>query len=145
MGQEDTENKISLESLRSMVDEAIKNKNICIIDKVEHENLRYAQKYAESLISKNESNISSKSYFMGINSIVLAFLAIGLSYFLAGISRYQLENVNVYSGLSIIIFGAVLFLWIKLKKENEIANINKNIEFIHEIILKIEEKLSSRT
>ncbi len=146
MGQEDAEKKISYDCLRTIVDDAIKTKNICTIEKIEDEHqLRYMQKYAEVLVSEDESRISSKSYSLGMYSVALAFVAIGLSYFLAGISRYPIENINVISGTSIIIFGAALFLWIVLKKDKENENINKDIEFTHDIILKIEEKLPDRT
>lgn len=145
MGQEDTEQKISYDCLRNMVDEAIKTQNICIIEKIKDEHqLRYMQKYADVLVSEDESKISFKSYSLGMYSIGLAFAAIGLSYFLAGISKYPLENINVISGTSII-FGATIFFWIALKKDKENENINEDIEFTHDIILKIEEKLSDRT
>lgn len=65
MCQEDAENKISFECLRTTVDDAIKSKNICIIERINDEKLlRYMQKYAESLISKHESRNSSDSFFI---------------------------------------------------------------------------------
>lgn len=146
MGQEDAEKEISFDCLRVIVEDAIKAKNICTIEKIKDEHqLRYMQKYAEMLVSEDESSISSLSYSLGMQSFALAFCAIGLSYFLAGVSRYPLETINVISGSSLLILGFVLFFWIVPKREKENENMKKDIEFTHDIILKIEEKLPNRT
>lgn len=146
MGQEDAENKISFECLRTMVDEAIKTKNICIIERIEKENLRYAQKYAELRVSKNESRISFNSYLIGMDSVVFAILGIGLSYLLLIASKTPtLEAMYAIFGFALAFGGIRLLLWEKPKQIKEFENKNKDIEFMHEIILKIEERLSNRT
>lgn len=126
MGQEDAEKKISKECLRNMVDEAIKTKNICIIERIEKENLRYAQKYAESLISKNEFDIGN----MGIG---FALLGLGITYIISITTDFT-KQMSPIEGTFLIILGFVLIFRIK-------TPLTKKIEFIHEIILKIEEKL----
>jgi hypothetical protein len=130
MGQEDTEKEISFDCLRAIVDVAIKTKNICPIERITKENqLRYMQKYAESLISKTEFEIGK--YGLG-----LAVVAIGLSYII--VATHFLNELIVYiGGIIIILLGCKIIL----SKTSD----GKNIEFIHEIILKIEEKLANKT
>lgn len=114
-----------------MVKDAIKTQNIDKIERIESEpQLRYMQKYAELLVSKDEIEI-------GIYGYVLAIIAIGISYFLVNPPDFT-KFISRFSGILIIIIGLiVLFFW-KFKYKPE-------IEFIHEIILKIEEKLANKT
>lgn len=151
MCQEDAEKKISYDCLRTIVDDAIKTKDICTIERIEvtENQLRYMQKYAESLISKDESGISFDSYFIGMDSVALAILSLGLSYFLFVASILKLEGVAIiyiytFFGIALAFGGAKLLLWEKPKQKKEFENKNKDIKFMHKIILKIEERLSNR-
>ena len=143
MGQEYVEKEISFECLRTAVDNAIKTKNMCIIESIKKENqLRYMQKYAELLISKNDSKISFRSYFIGVYSVILGSAAIGISYILVGNSKNpMLETMYYYLGIGIVIMTAFLWFWLKPHEEKEFNNKNKDAEFMHSIILKIEERL----
>ncbi len=142
MCQEDAENKTGKECSRNMVDEAIKTLDICIIDRIEKENLRYAQKYTELQISEKELRVSFISIDMGLIGVMLAILAIGASFILFGVSgNTMLEQRYLNSGIVIFIMGVIMggFLWFIgmpfMRKEE------KDIKFMHKIILKIEEKL----
>ncbi len=130
MGQE-AEKEINFEDLKAKVDAAIKNWDISIIEKIEDDKklkehqLRYMQKYAESLISKNE-------FETGNIGIGLAFVAIGLSFIIAVIADSSNKLMSSIEGILFFISGSVIIFW-KTPKV-------KRIEFIHEIIMKIEEK-----
>ncbi len=141
MGQgEDTEKEISFQCLRTLVEEAIKTKNICIIERIEKENLRYAQKYAELLVSKSESETSFYSLFIGRFSLSAVLFTIGVSLFLTGASVPK--EVFTVSGVLVMIFGIWAMLE-ELKKGKELEKAKKDVEFMHTIILKIEEMLSN--
>ena len=132
MCQEDAEKEINFEDLKAKVDAAIKNKDISIIEKIENDTqlkehqLRYMQKYAESLISKKEIR---NGYF----GFGLASVAIGLSFLF---SNDQNKLFLFIDGMFWSIVGLMMMFW---KKPPAV----KKIEFIHEIILKIEEKLTA--
>jgi hypothetical protein len=125
MGQEeDTETEISFEDLKTIVDAAIKGQYISAIEAIKDENhLRYMQKYAEMLLSKDEFGI-------GTLGIGIAIMAIGLIY----IPDATADAINKLGGWILVILGFVIIFWEKtpLAKKNE---------FKHKIILKIEEKL----
>jgi hypothetical protein len=144
--EEGIEKELSFDCLRTMVDEAIKTKNICIIDKIEKKNqLRYMQKYAELLVSEKESKISFESYFNGMAGVVLAIVAIGISYFLVGVSKnLMVETTYLFLGIFILIIGSVLWYLIMPRKRKGFEKVETDIKFIHIIILKIEEMLSNR-
>jgi hypothetical protein len=144
MCQEDAENKISKECLRTTVDEAIKTKNICIIEGIEKENLRYAQKYTEVLVSEEELRVSIESYSKGFEGVILAIIAIGISWILFGVSRDPFLEVEFFF-LGLVILSLGLWLWYRVRpyERKEFEKREKDIEFMHEIILKIEERLES--
>lgn len=128
---QETKTEINFESLRTIVDDAIKNKNTSAIEVIEDEKqLRYMQKYAELLVSKDEISV-------GIYGYVLTLIAIGVSYLLVNPPNFT-KLMSPYSGFLIIIFGLIVMFFWKRKYKPE-------IEFMHEIILKIEEKLSNKT
>jgi len=131
---QDAEKEINFVCLRAMVEEAIKNKDISAIDAMNCEKqgkeLRYVQKYTELQVSKNELPI-------GIFAIVLAFFAIGISYWLVNISEEQKSMFQFTGILFIMIAVLLLFLWLLKYKPD--------IEFMHKIILRIEEKIPNRT
>lgn len=146
MGQEDVENKISFDCLRTVVDEAIKTKNICIIEGIEKEKLRYAQKYAELLVSEKEAKISFESYFVGVDSVSLALIAIGVSYILFGVYKNPaFEPAYFWLGIVMAIIGFWVLCWKKPQTKKEFEVIKEDIKFAYTIILKIEERLSNRT
>ncbi len=133
MGQEDAETEIRFEDLKAIVDAAIKNQKPSAIDVIEDERqLRYMQKYAELLLSKAE-------FDNGNFEIGLAIIAIGIASILAAISDVLNKQISVISGIVLFIFGVGVVFRNKLPVMKDTKN-----EFIHEIILKIEEKLSSR-
>lgn len=145
MGQEDAENKISFECLRTMVDNAIKTKNICMVETIENENqLRYMQKYAELLVSQEGLAISYPSIKLGILSVGLALFAIGLSYILVDPTGYLNKQILFFGGILIVIIAFVIF-FLMLRTGKVIKNKNDDVEFIYKIILKIQEKLSDST
>ena len=122
--------EINFKFLRSIVDDAIKKKDISKIEAMDGEKqkneLKYMQKYSELQVSKNELAI-------GYYAIVLAFFAIGISYWLVNSSELQ-KLIFPYIGNSFVAIAVLLlFLW-QLKYKPD-------IEFMHKIILKIEEKL----
>ena len=142
---EDAENKISFECLRTMVDEVVETKNLGIIDKIEKEKLRYVQKYAESVISHYELIVSSNSLVAGVMGLVFGFFALGLSIIL---SILFTVNSSVLKAV-LFILGAIMmgvgFLAVEKvdKARKEFKKREKDIEFMRNFILKIEEKLLS--
>jgi hypothetical protein len=141
--QEDKKDKISFECLRTTVDDAIKTKDISIIEGIEKKNLRYVQKYIEMHVSEKGLGISLNSYDIGLEGVILAFIAIGGSFVLFGISRETfIEGAYLFLGIIIASLGA--WLWYKgrhiKRKENE--KIEEDIEFMHKIILRIEERIT---
>ncbi len=142
MGQEGSENKITKECLRKMIDEAINTRDICIIYKIEKDDSRYAQKYIELQVLEKQLRISLYSYDIGLIGVIFAILAIGISWILFGTPRNSfVEGAYYILGFVILCLGA--WLWYKgrhiKRKQNE--KIEKDIKFMNKIILKIEEKL----
>ncbi len=84
MSQEESEKEISFDCLRTKIDEAIKTKNICSIERSEvtEKQLRYMQRYAESQVSKEGSTDSFESYLLGLLGLAIAIVALSASYFL---------------------------------------------------------------
>jgi hypothetical protein len=130
MSQEDAEKEISFDCLRTIVDETIKTKNICTIERLEvtEKQLRYMQKYAELQISKNE-------FETGNIGIGLAFFAIGISFIV--LTADFSNKISSIEGVIFSILGLVIIFW-------KTPKVKKN-EFIHKIILKIEEKLPDKS
>ncbi len=125
-----------------MIDEAIKTGDIGIIDRIEKEDLRYAQKYTEVLVSEEELRVSIESYLKGLEGVILAIIAIGISWIVFGVSRDTiLDKEFFFFGFVIFILGVWLwYRWIPNERK-EFEKKEKDIKFMHEIILKIEEKL----
>lgn len=130
-----TESQINFVCLRAIIDDAIKNKDISAIEAMDNKNkrhekqLRYMQKYAELKISKD-------GFSFGIYSFILAILAIGVSYAL--INTQEIQKAFYPTGVFFIIMALLLLIWWKRKYE-------PSINFIIQVILKIEEKLSNET
>lgn len=143
MGQE-AEKEINFEGLKAIVDNATKNKDTSTIEAIEGDKqLRYLQKYTELRISKGESSISSSSLFAGVIGLGVGVFAIGVSVFLTGASIVPKE---VFTISGIIMMGLGIWAILKIKKAyKEFEKIERDIEFMHVIILKTEEKLSSKT
>jgi hypothetical protein len=141
MGQEDADNKISFEYLRTMVDNSIKTKNICMVETIENEKqLRYMQKYAELLVSKEGLVISYPSIKLGIFSVGLALFAIGLSYILVDPNGF-FNKLILFFGVICIVIIAFMIFFLMFRMEKLIKNKNDDVEFILKIVLKIEERL----
>jgi hypothetical protein len=86
MSQE-AEDGINFESLKDIVENAIKNEDTSVIEAIKDDNhLRYIQKYIELQVSEDESRISSSSHFFGIKGFSAAIFAIGVSLSLTGAS-----------------------------------------------------------
>lgn len=81
---------------------------------------------------------------MGYLALVLALFAIGVSYILVATADNSNKQILSFGGYGSIIIALVIFFLIP-KARKEFKNKNEDIEFIHEIILKIEEKLPNRT
>ncbi|MCZ7402041.1 MAG: hypothetical protein O8C61_07445 [Candidatus Methanoperedens sp.] len=130
-------------SLRNIVEEAIRIEDTdtsAIKEITKGNQFRYMQKYTESLISKNESKKSSKSYFISIFSIATTLFIIGISVFLAG-------DLSSVPKIAFTVFGFILMglgicsMFETLNFRKEIKKSEKDAEFMHELILKIQEKL----
>lgn len=143
MCQEDNENKISKECLRNMVDDAIKTKNICIIERSEKENLRYVQKYIDYLISNKGLDVSIHAFDFGIYGWVFGIIAIGVSFYVPGYledhpaSRTAFEN----QGAFIVFIAFLALLVVKYWYDKYFKKINKDIKFMQDLVLRIEELL----
>lgn len=138
---EQVKKEINFQDLKCMVCESVKNNDASFIEAIKDENqLRYVQKLIEVLISRRGSIFSYQSFLIGIDGIGLAFMAIGISFVLAGISAYISTDVSkiIYTlnGFIILYLG----MWIG-RRRKEFKNIEKDTEFMHEISLRIEEKL----
>jgi hypothetical protein len=145
MGQE-AKKEINFESLKAIVDDAIKNKNTSAIEAIEDEmHLRYIEKYLESLISNNSTKISFLSLDTDIKGISIGFIAAGLSLFLGGLSIDNISKILYSIGGIIVMFLGLLLDRKTNKYKREFEKVEKDIGFMHTIILKIEEKLLKKT
>ncbi len=139
--------EINFGFLRAIVEEAIKNNDPSAIEAIKDEyRLRYMQKYTELRSSKRGLAISFESYLIGMDSVAFAIIGIGISYILVALSKYismysWSEIVYILIGLAIVCLGIVLLLKIKPKRKKEFEKAEKDIKFMHDIVMKIEEKL----
>ncbi len=102
--------------------------------------LKYIKKLAEIEISKKEFKISHTFTEVGL---ILAFLAIGISEILFGISlkkniTAEWSQYYLYGGLGIIILGILYIIWSRLQMKNP----KKQIEYMYDIILNVENSLN---
>ncbi|MCK4799242.1 MAG: hypothetical protein KAT05_17850 [Spirochaetes bacterium] len=134
----------SYDNLKTIVNDAIKNQEISIIETIEDEKqLRYLQKYAESLISWDGLRFSYYSFLIGAMGIGVALFAIGISIYLFGESTVP---KIVYLILGVIIMGSGVWEILKtIKTRKQFDKMLEENKFIHDLILKIEEKLLNRT
>lgn len=141
MGQE-AEKEINFESLRAIAEEAIENKDFSAIERIEDENqLEYIQKFVDVKLSNIAVNISIPSFFLSAFGVVFGIIAIGLTLFLVGISIDGVIKITYpVAGIIIVLYGGWLFREL-YKYKGKFEKAGKDIEFMHKIILRIEEKL----
>ena len=126
--------------LVALVDKAIENKDTSVIEEIEDKNhLKYMQKDVEVRILRKGSIFSSLSLYIGNTGIGIGALAIGLSLFLVGIPIAGLSEITYPVGGFVIMCVGIIIVIIPHTKW--FKNIDKDIEFMCDLILKIEEKL----
>ena len=126
--------------LVALVDKAIENKDTSVIEEIEDKNhLKYMQKDVEVRILRKGSIFSSLSLYVGNMGIGFGALAIGLSLFLVGIPIDGLSEITYPVGGFVIMCVGIIIVIIPNTKW--FKNIDKDIEFMCDLILKIEEKL----
>ena len=122
--------------LVALVDKAIENKDTSVIEEIEDKNhLKYMQKDVEVRLLRTDSIYSSLSLYVGNMGIGFGTFAIGLSFFLIGIPIDGLAEITYPIGGFVIMCAGIIVCIKGFKK------IDKNIEFMCDLILKIEEKL----
>ncbi|MFZ3059077.1 MAG: hypothetical protein WA102_04980 [Candidatus Methanoperedens sp.] len=142
MSQE-AEKEMDFRCLRDIVEEAIRIEDTdtpSIKAVTKGNQLRYIQKYTESLISKSESKNSSNSYFISLFAIAVTLFIIGISVFLAGDLSSVPKIAFTVIGVIIMVFG-LYYMYKTVEFRKEIKKSEKDAEFMHELVLKIEEKL----
>lgn len=135
--QDETPTIENYKDIVSSVDKAIEKKDTSVIEEIEDKNhLKYMQKDVEVRLLRKGSIFSSLSLYIGNTGIGLCALAIGLSlsFILIGIPIDGLSKILYSVGCVVIICLGIIIL-IRFK------NIDKDIEFMCDLILKIEEKL----
>jgi len=135
--QDETPTIENYKDIVSLVDKAIENGKTSVIEEIEDKNhLKYMQKDVEMRILRKGSISSSRSLYISNTGIALCALAIGLSlsFISIGIPIDGLSKILYFiGGVVIICLGIIIFIRFK--------NIDKDIEFMCDLILKIEEKL----
>lgn len=126
----------------ALVEDALENKDTSVIEKIKDKNhLKYMQKVVEVAIIGKGLIFSSLSVYIGAKGISLCIIAIGVSFFLVGISMDNLSKIT-YPLTGAFIVGLGMWQGIKTdKRKREFEKIERDIEFMHAFILKIEEKL----
>ena len=125
----------------ALVEDAIENKDTSVIEKIEDKNhLKYMQKVVEVAIIRKGLIFSSLSVDIGVKGISLGMIAIGISFFLVGISMDNLSKITYPLG-GVIIIGIGIYGIKTNKLKRGFEKIERDIEFMHAFILKIEEKL----
>ena len=135
--QDETPTIENYKDIVSSVDKAIENKDTSVIEEIEDKNhLKYMQKDVEVRILRKGSISSSRSLYISNTGIALCVLAIGLSlsFISIGIPIDGLSKI-LYSVGAVVIICLGIIIFIRFKK------IDKDIEFMCDLILKIEEKL----
>ena len=125
----------------ALVEDAIKNKDASIIEKIEDKNhLKYMQKVVEVGILKNGLIFSIPSVSIGIG-ISIGIIAIGVSFLVVTIPIDNLSKITYPVG-GVIIICMGIYYGIKAKKlDGEFEEIKRDIEFMRDFILEIEGKL----
>lgn len=125
----------------ALVEDAIKNKDTSIIEKIEDKNhLKYMQKVVEVGILKNGLIFSIPSVSIGIG-ISIGIIAIGVSFLVVTIPIDNLSKITYPVG-GVIIICMGIYYGIKAKKlDGEFEEIKRDIEFMRDFILEIEGKL----
>ena len=147
--------------LKCIVCDAIKNKDISVINAIENEKqLRYIQKVAGLQISKRDSEISFQSGLIGAYGIDLAIAPIGVSIVLVGVisfiqmfttQNFKIFLVSIIFYILLVILGSAIVLHgIQISKtidmyKKDLGIIKKETEFLHYIVLNTEEKLLNKT
>lgn len=142
VSQDKTQTIKSSTDIIALVEDAIKNKDTSVIKKIEDKNhLKYMQKVVEVEILRTDLIFSIPSVSIGIKGIILGTIAIGLSIFLVAIPIDNLPKI-ISPLVGVIIIGVGIYYYIKANKlDREFEKIKRHIEFMHDFILEIEEKL----
>lgn len=134
-----------IKDLEKAVTDAIKEKkkknDLSFLENINDENLRYIQKFIDVEISKRNTKISIPSLLVGAAGISLSFVAIGLAFFLVGISLNSVIKIVYPIGGIIIIFSGIWLFRDINKYKGEFEKVKKEIEFMQDILLEIERKL----
>ena len=141
--QDETPTIENYKDIVSLVDKAIKNKDTSVIEEIEDKkHLKYMQKDVEVRLLIKDSIFSSLSLYIGNTGISIGALAIGLSLFLVGIPIDGLSEITYpVGGFVIMLFVGMGVVWWDRKYKKELEKMDKDIEFMYDLILKIEEKL----
>ena len=141
--QDETPTIKNYEDIASLANDAIKNKDTSVIEEIEDKNhLKYMQKDVEMRILRKDSIFSIISLDIGIRGIFLCIFAIGVSFVLVGIPIDGLSKIAyLICGFFIILLCATGLVRWDRKNKKEFEKIDKDAEFMCELILKIEEKL----
>ena len=134
-----------IKELEKSVTDAIQEKkqknDFSFLENINDENLRYIQKFVEVEISRKYTKLSIPSLFVSAFGIAISLIAIGVAFFLVGISIDSVTKI-VYpvGGVIIVFYGGWLFRMI-YKFQKDCDKIEDENELMHEIILEIERKL----
>ena len=141
--QDETPTIENYKDIVSSVDKAIENKDTSVIEEIEDKNhLKYMQKYVEVRLLRKGSILSIQSLDIGIRGIFLCIFAIGVSFVLVGIPIDGLSKIAyLIGGFFIILLGTTGLVRWDRKHKKELEKIDKDAEFMCDLILKIEEKL----
>lgn len=138
---QEAEKRISFGFLKGVVDNAIKNRDFSFIETTDDENqLIYMQKYID--LENTKRNVVGSFYSLRVGTIGLcmSIVAIGLAFILIAVASVP-KSVNILvdiiGGIAIIIMG--MYFAIRTNKEFEVNE--KDADFRHDIILRIEEQL----
>ncbi|MCK4796125.1 MAG: hypothetical protein KAT05_02020 [Spirochaetes bacterium] len=131
-----------IKELEKAVTDAIKEKknDLSFLEDINDEYLRYIQKFIEVEISNRATKLSIPSLLVGAFGIAISFIAIGVSFFLVGISNDSVTKIAFpIGGMILVILGLQQVMEInRFKKEN----VGEDIEFMHKIILEIERRIN---
>jgi hypothetical protein len=139
--QDKTQTIKSSTDIIALVEDAIKNEDSSVIEKIEDKNhLKYMQKVVEVGILKNGLIFSIPSVSIGIG-ISIGIIAIGVSFLVVTIPIDNLSKITYPVG-GVIIICMGIYYGIKAKKlDGEFEEIKRDIEFMRDFILEIEGKL----
>ena len=139
--QDETPTIENYKDIVSSVDKAIENKDTSVIEETEDKNhLKYMQKDVEVRLLRKGSTFSSLSLYIGNKGIGLCALAIGLSFSSINIPIDGLSETTYHAGGLFIMCLGIIIIFI-IPRTKWFKNIDKDAEFMCDLILKIEEKL----